>query len=118
MLVIREATMADKTTLGEFEHHVLLAAMRLGSGAYTASIVTELEACTEREVAAAAVYIALRRLEEHGLVESAMLDRREKGERRRRRYFTVTEEGLALAWEARRRLTRLWADLDLLESEG
>ena len=96
---------------------MLLAALRLGTGAYTASIMTELESCTEREVSAAAVYIALRRLEQHGLVKSSMRERRERGERRNRRYFKVTEEGVTLARTARRRFTRLWADLDMLGSE-
>ena len=48
--------------LGEFEHQVLLAILREGSESYSVEIVVELERRTEREVATAAVYVALTRL--------------------------------------------------------
>jgi len=51
-----------KETLGEFEHQVLLAILRLGGEAYSVPIVVELEQRTGREVAQAAVFIVLRRL--------------------------------------------------------
>jgi PadR family transcriptional regulator, regulatory protein PadR len=104
--------MAAKEVLGEFEHHVLLATMRLGEAGYTSSILRELEERTGREVSAAAVYIALRRLERHGLIRSRLRRAVADGERRERRHFMVTTAGAALAREARRRLTRLWEDLD------
>lgn len=105
--------MARKSVLGEFEHHVLLAALRLGEEAYTASILRELEARTGREVAAAAVYVSLRRLERHGLVRSALRTGRTAGERRERRFFRVTSAGVDLVLEARRRLDRLWEGLEV-----
>ena len=104
--------MAGKEVLGEFEHHVILAALRLGDEAYTTSILTELEERTGREVAAAAVYIALRRLEENGLVISELRSGRRLGQLRERRYFRVTDDGLRLVQQARRRLSRLWEGLD------
>jgi PadR family transcriptional regulator, regulatory protein PadR len=106
--------MTDRTALGEFEHHVLLAALRLGTGAYTTSIMTELEERTGREVAASAVYIALRRLESSGLVQSRLKAGVELGERRERRYIRVTPAGIARVREARRRLERLWEGLPAL----
>ena len=104
--------MSDKVTLGEFEHHVLLAALRLRENAYTASILTELEERTGREVAAAAVYIALRRLEKAGLVSSRLRTAVERNERRERRYIRVTAAGVRLVHEARRRFDRLWEGLE------
>ena len=98
-----------KDVLGEFEHHVLLTAMRLGDNAYSVSIVQEMEARIGREVSAAAVYIALRRLEENGLVRSE--SRTGEGDQRSRRFFVVTARGLAMVREARRRLLRLWEGL-------
>ena len=95
-----------KDTLGEFEHHVLLAAHRLGDGAYSASIVMELERLTGREVAPAAVYIALRRLEEVGFARSELRDPEDGA--RRRRYFTPTPDGLRQMQESRRRFEALW----------
>ncbi|MEX0891271.1 MAG: helix-turn-helix transcriptional regulator [Gemmatimonadota bacterium] len=110
--------MTDKAVLGEFEHHVLLAALRLGEEAYTSTILTELEVRTGREVSAAAVYIALRRLEKHRLVRSRMRRAREGGQRRERRYFTVTPPGVELARAARRRLEALWEGLDAVRVGG
>ena len=102
--------MATKTALGETEHHVLLAATRLGAQADTVSIVREIESRTGRDVAPAAVYIALRRLEEHRLVRSRLLTRPD--EARARRQFEVTAAGRAVLKTSRARLLSLWEGLD------
>lgn len=109
--------MGDKNTLGEFEHHILLAALRLGDVAYTTSLLNELEARTGREVSAAAIYIALRRLEQSGLVRTRLRISNELSERRERRYVRVTPAGVAAVREARRRLVQLWDGLTLLNPE-
>lgn len=101
-----------KDLLGEFEHQVLLAVLRLGHEAYSASLVTELEERTGRDVAPAAAYIALRRLEEQGLAASEMRRATVEDGGRQRRYFAVTEDGRALLRESKRRLVRLWEGLD------
>lgn len=108
--------MSDKSSLGEFEHHVLLAALRLGDDAYTTSILVEIEERTGREVSAAAVYIALRRLEAAGIVRSRLRVATQLNERRERRYVRVSPAGIALVREARRRLVSLWDGLDILTS--
>ncbi len=102
---------SPKNSLGDFEHQVLLAALRLGADCYSVPIVLELEKRTGREVAPAAVYIALRRLEENGLTESEMRRDTEQGGRSRR-YFRVTDDGRRLLREAKRRFVRLWDGLD------
>jgi PadR family transcriptional regulator, regulatory protein PadR len=101
-----------KNALGEFEHQVLLSALRLGKGAYTAAIVLELEERTEREVAAAAVYIALRRLEDYALVKSNIRRMAEPGGKRERRYFTITSAGIDQLSTTRERLLRLWEGIE------
>jgi DNA-binding PadR family transcriptional regulator len=95
-----------KDVLGEFEHQVLLTALRLEGEAYSTPIVLEMERMTGREVAPAAVYIALRRLEEGGFAGSELRAPDEGG--RQRRYFRVTPDGLALMRESRRRYVALW----------
>jgi DNA-binding PadR family transcriptional regulator len=95
----------------------MLAALRLGDDAYTTSILTELEARTGREVSAAAVYIALRRLERAGLVRTRLRRSTERNERRERRYVRVTPGGVAAVREARQRLVRLWDGLTILGAE-
>lgn len=102
--------------LGELEHQVMLAVLRLGDGAYTAPIVTELEERTGRATTLAAVYIVLRRLEEKGLVRSAVHDGGEGG--RERRYFAVTPEGVSRVLDARHAYERLWEGLEGLAERG
>jgi len=96
--------------LGEFEHRVLLAILRLGSESYSVPIVMELEGRTGKPVAPAAVYIALRRLEAKDLVSSRMAIG--EGSGRARRYFRVEEAGLERLQESRRELEALWDGLD------
>lgn len=102
-----------KDVLGEFEHQVLLATLRLGDDAYSSPIVLELERVTGREVAPAAVYIALRRLEETHLARSELRPPVPGEGGRGRRYFRVTDEGLRLMRESRRRFEALWDQLDM-----
>lgn len=101
-----------KDVLGGFEHHVLLAALRLGEGAYAAAIVRELEEESGRDVSVAAVHIALRRLEGSGLLSSALRRRDGPGGVRERRYVAVTPAGLEQLGRSRRRLLRLWRGLE------
>ena len=106
-----------KETLGEFEHQVLLAILRLGGEAYSVNLVLELEERTGREVAQAAVFIALRRLEKKGLLTSR-LEERTKQTGRVRRYFKPTRTALQRLKETRRSLERLWEGLDVLADEA
>jgi DNA-binding PadR family transcriptional regulator len=104
--------MSTKTALGETEHHVLLAAARLGPEAHTVAIVREIEARTDRTVAPAAVYIALRRLEGHKLVRTRL--RTAPDDWRSRRHVEVTDAGRRLLKTSRERLLKLWDGLDPL----
>lgn len=99
--------------LGEFEQQVLLTILQLGGESYSVPMVVELEARSGREVAQAAVYIALRRLEEKGLVRSRMEDAEETGTGRERRYFSIRPEGIELLRETRRTMDRFWDGLDV-----
>lgn len=110
--------MGRTDALGEFEHYVLLAVARLGANAFTAPIVEELEARTDRTVAPAAVYIALRRLEKKGLVRSSLRMDDSAGAKRERRFVDVTPAGRKTLARARSNFEELWADLDLRREEG
>ena len=98
--------------LGEFEQQVLLTILQLGGEAYSVPMVVELEQRGGREVSQAAVYIALRRLEEKGLVSSRMESAGDTGTGRERRYFGIEPEGLVLLRESRRTMDRFWEGLD------
>jgi PadR family transcriptional regulator PadR len=99
-----------RTTLGNLEHQVLLAALRLEDQAYSVSVVLEIEARTGREVAQAAVFIALRRLEAKGFLRSRLEEETDDAGHPRR-YFALTPAGLAKLREMRRALKGLWQGL-------
>jgi len=107
-----------KDTLGEFEHQVLLAVLRLGGEAYSVPLVLELEERTGREVAQPAVYIALRRLEAKGLLTSRMDDHAVGETGRVRRYFKITPPAVERLKQTRRALVRLWEGLDVQLDEA
>ena len=73
--------------LGEFEHLVLLALLRLGNGAYGASIRREIRERTQRDVPIGSVYVTLARLEKKQMVVSYVgMPSKERGGRRRKHY--------------------------------
>lgn len=98
--------------LGEFEQQVLLTILRLGGEAYSVPMVVEMEERSGRPVSQAAVYIALRRLEEKGFVASRMEGAAGSGTGRERRYFRVLPQGIDLLKQARDTMERFWDGLD------
>jgi PadR family transcriptional regulator, regulatory protein PadR len=98
--------------LGEFEHIVLLAILRLGDEAYAIPIRGEIEERTGRAVARGALYTALERLETKRFLRSRMSDPLPERGGRSRRYFTVTATGLSAMRTSRRGLLRLWQGLE------
>lgn len=97
-----------RNALGEFEHHVLLALAKLGRKSHGAPIVIELESVTRRAVSPAAVFIALRRLEQRGYTRSTKHEPKPGEGGRGRRVFEVTHMGMAKLRQARRTLEQLW----------
>ena len=95
----------SKQTLQLFELHVLLAMLQEGAETYSVPLVLALERRTERSVAQAAVFIALKRLERKGLVSSRL---EEPNDGRTRRYFKLTQQGLAAIEATRLEHLRLW----------
>jgi DNA-binding PadR family transcriptional regulator len=87
--------------LGEFEQLVLLSLLRLGNGAYGATIRRDIQDRTGREVAAGTLYMTLGRLEEKKMIVSYVgSPTRERGGRRRRHYLLDTpgEQALGRAY--------------------
>ena len=89
--------------LGEFEQLVLLALVRLGDGAYGATLRREIEARARRHVSISAVYTTLERLEQKGLVRSWIGEPTAQRGGRRRKHFELLPAGaraLKLAYDA------------------
>lgn len=99
-------------TLGEFEKLILLAILQLDEAAYGAAVVRELEERTEREVSEGAVYVALRRLEDKGMVASAVGDPTPERGGRAKRYYRVRGAGLEALRDARRAWDAMLAGIE------
>ncbi len=100
-----------RETLGDFEQLVLLAILRLGDEAYGVPILEEIHQRTGRRASRPAVYIALRRLSQKGLVGSSLAAPTPEPGGRAKRYYRVEPAGLALLVEARRDLLSMWEGL-------
>ena len=68
--------MSGRDYLGEFEHIIMLALLRLEDRAYGVTVRQEIEFRTKREVSIGAVYATLDRLETKGYVKSYRAIRR------------------------------------------
>ena len=83
--------------LGEFEHLLLLAVLRLGTEAYAPDLARELDLRAARAVSRGALYTSLDRLEDKGLVRWKVASGTELRDGLPRRVYTVTSAGLAAA---------------------
>lgn len=104
--------MGDRTFLGEFEHLVLAAAMRLGDDAYGAALMREIEERTGRSVQAGSVYITVQRLEEKRLVTCTLGEADPRRGGRPKRFVTPTPAGVRALAEHREALLRIWDGLE------
>lgn len=79
--------------LGEFEHFVMLALVRLREDAYGVTIKDEIEARTGREIYVGAVYTALARMQKNGYVTAEIGEPTAKRGGRRKKYYRLAEAG-------------------------
>jgi PadR family transcriptional regulator PadR len=105
----------SRESLGHFELLVLLALMRQGEDAYGVPIAREIERSTGKPVILASVYNTLERLEEKGLIRSAVGQPTPERGGRRKRYFSMTTTGLREVRAAKKALTILWQGVPVHE---
>ena len=101
-----------RTVLGDVEHFVLIALLQIGGESYSVPIMDEIQRRTGRAVAKAAVYIALRRLEEKGLLTSRVGDATAERGGRAKRLFKLTRAGTRQLRDAREAFVQMWAGAD------
>ena len=105
-----------RDTLGQFEQLVLLAILHLAApgdeDVYGVPIVEEIERRTGRPASRVAVYVALRRLEDKGLVKSWMGEPLAERGGKSRRLVQVTRTGRQALRDARLVLDQMWRGLD------
>jgi PadR family transcriptional regulator, regulatory protein PadR len=99
--------------LGEFEQVVLLTVLRLGDGAYGATVRAEIERMTDRSPAIGAVHATLERLERKGFVSSWSGKPTSERGGKAKRHFKVEAAGVSALKTAQRTLQRLHAGLSL-----
>jgi PadR family transcriptional regulator PadR len=107
--------MRGRDYLGEFEHIVLLALLRLEDRAYGVTVRREIELRTQREISIGAVYATLDRLETKGLVKSHRGDPTPERGGRSKRFFRVTANGVAAVSRTNRALQRMTEGLGFAE---
>jgi PadR family transcriptional regulator, regulatory protein PadR len=108
--------MITRDYLGEFEHIVILALLRLSDRAYGVTVRQEIASRIDREVSIGAIYATLERLEGKGYVKSRLGDPTPERGGRSKRFFRVTAEGLAAVNRTHRALQSMTDGLDLVRS--
>jgi len=108
--------MSGRDYLGEFEHIVLLAILRLDDGAYGVTVRREIETRIRREVSIGAVYATLDRLQDKGYVKSFQGNPTPERGGRSKRFFRVTTKGMMAVNRTHRVLAMMTEGLDLVRS--
>ncbi len=108
--------MANRDYLGEFEHLVILALLRLGDRAYGVTVRQEIEARTGREASIGAIYATLDRLESKGYVKSQFGEPTPERGGRSKRFFRITAKGTSAVNRTHRAVQRMTQGLDLIEN--
>ena len=98
--------------LGEFEHVVLLAILRLSDDAYAVTIRDEILRCTGRDVSRGSIYITLDRLETKGYLKSWFGDPTPERGGRAKRYYALRPRAMDALRESRRALVSLWRGIE------
>ena len=106
--------MPERDYLGEFEHVVVLALLRLQDRAYGVTVRQEIEFRTSRDVSIGAVYATLDRLETKGYVKSRRGDPTPERGGRSKRFFRVTPKGVAAVSRTQWALKSMTEGLDLI----
>ncbi|HLZ51154.1 MAG TPA: helix-turn-helix transcriptional regulator [Candidatus Acidoferrum sp.] len=108
--------MSSRDYLGEFEHIVILALLRLAGRAYGVTVRREIEARTGREVSIGAIYATLDRLEAKGYVKSQFGEPTPERGGRSKRFFHVTAKGMSAVNRTHRAVQSMTQGLGLIGS--
>jgi DNA-binding PadR family transcriptional regulator len=104
--------MAKGDHIGEFEHIVLLAVLRLGEDAYGAAIRRDIESRTGRSLTVGALHRTLDRLEDKGFVSSRIGEPTPERGGRSKRYFRLRPIAMRSLRDSRDALAAMWDGLE------
>jgi PadR family transcriptional regulator, regulatory protein PadR len=108
----------SKEYLGEFEELVLTMVGILQDDAYGNAIVNEIKERVGRDANLSAVHVTLYRLEDKGLVKSAMGGATNARGGRRKRIFQITNAGVAMLRAMKESRMDLWKLIPQLKIVG
>jgi len=109
--------MAKNNSLGDFETLVMLALLRIGSGAYGMIVRREIEERTGREVSLGAIYATLDRLENKAMVSSTLGGAGRQRQGRAKRFFSVEPPGREALQRSLTALDRMRSGIAGLDTE-
>jgi DNA-binding PadR family transcriptional regulator len=98
--------------VGEFEELTLLAVRALGEPAYAVPVQRFLEKKAGRAVSMGAVYAALGRLENKGLLDSTIGEVTPQRGGKRKRLYQVTPPGMKMLEDLRRVREQIWRAIE------
>lgn len=101
--------------LTDFELMLMLAVLRVRDEAYGVPIAREIEQTARRPVTLAAVYLALDRLSENGLVAWRLGDPTPERGGRAKKIFSLTPTGLRAVRRTQRAFVALWSGIPELK---
>lgn len=101
-----------RDSIGEFEHLILLAVLRLGDEAYGVPVIEEVESRTGRDVSQAAAYLTLKRLEQKGWIRSRLSEPTPERGGRAKRYFSLAPKGIERMRDTRAALVSMWEGVE------
>ena len=101
-----------RDSIGEFEHLILLAVLRLGDEAYGVPVIEEVESRTGRDVSQAAAYLTLKRLEQKGWIRSRLSEPTPERGGRAKRYVSLAPKGIERMRDTRAALVSMWEGVE------
>lgn len=104
--------------IGELEHMILLAIVRLGQDAYGMSILREIDERANRQVSRGALYLVLERMVQKGYLHTRMGEPTSERGGRAKRFFELTDAGREALRVSGRSLLALWNGLESMLEEG
>lgn len=94
------------------EEFMLLAVLKLGDNAYPVSVFDEIVKATGSSWTLGAIYFPLQRLEKKGLLTSFLGDPTPERGGKSRRYYRISESGLAALSFARQAQEIMWSGVE------
>lgn len=113
-----DARMGHREPLGTLEGHVMAVTLRLKEKAYGAEIWRDLNARTQCNFLGASIYAALDRLEERGYLEARWGEATSVKGGRAKKFYAITETGMAALAEGRRIDGAIWEGLEFKYPRG